>query len=88
MNMVTVRIYADDMDDAFATARASLTDRFKTSGQVKSAGLLSWDVGGKQEQAILLAKCDGSTNCKQRELPGVMLIISDFRVQPKKRKDF
>lgn len=88
MNTVVVRIYTEDMDSTFAAAMASLTDRFKTTGQAKSASLFSWDVGGKKEQAIFLAKCDGSTNCKQSERLGVMVIMSDFRVQPKKRKDF
>ena len=88
MRMAYIRIYATDMDDAFTSAALSLADRFNWFYEATPGSKISWDVGGKKEQAVFLVKCDGKARCLDQDAPGIMVYMSDFRFTPPKRKDF
>lgn len=88
MYMVYIRIYSERMDDLFTDSALTLADRFKWWSEARPGSTISWDIGGKKEQGIFLIKCDGKNNCLMKDIPGIMIFITDFRLQPPKVKDF
>lgn len=86
--MVYVRIYEKDMETLFAFARDSMIKRFNFFKEARLNSFIVWDIGGKNEQAAILTKCDGKERCIQQDEPGIMVYLLDTRFNAKKSANF
>ena len=87
--MVLVRISSEAPDEAFGDAALAISERFKWPKDFRPGVYFNWDIGGKGEQGIFLAKCDEMNRCKiNPSVPGVEVLIADTRLTKPKGKDF
>jgi S1-C subfamily serine protease len=86
--MAYVRIFGQDMDDAFSEASDALVERFGLTYLMKPGSFAQWRIGSEENQSVTLMKCDGQNNCLGKASPGIMVIIFDDRFKPEKKKEF
>jgi hypothetical protein len=89
MFMVFIRISSEDPDEAFADAALAIAERFKWPKDLRPGLLINWDIGNRNEQGVLLAKCDRTNRCQiDPTIPGIEIIIADTRLAKPKGRDF